>query len=194
MRFLFLLFLSGCSLLKGWRMDAAFEKEYGLENRDSLSLPSGPRLILPVWLVLADWTSTSTSVNSYVEPIKEAYPDLPWQNLTIYIHPHLDWCVNRYHKRVNGWREHDTVYVTWEPDAQGYPRTENPLAVLPWEIGRWVAFQTEQVAPKEYEGWWKAHFAEMDCAVQSSAKACVLSDVSKERARSYQYIPWTDVE
>ena len=185
--------LSSCdaTTLELRRQETAFEREYRVDPARTIRLETGPLLALPPVLAPEDWSQIVTSMDSYMTRFIAERPLLRWPDLTIFLHPNLDWCMSRWRQQCSGWREGNTLYITWRSDDQGQPREQDPFPVLGWELGRWVA-AVDGIDGQGYAEWYSTVWRHVDTEARAGAVPCLLSDWSRAGTVGYEYVPWTE--
>jgi len=195
-KFVFLLLLNSCCLLPSYKVDKAFDYEYGTKDRERQVLVSGPSLILPRWLIREDYNQTIDSINKSIENLKIQYSrssEVDWSKIVILIHDNLDWCMSRFHKKVSGFHdETGLIIITWQPTTEGYPRVNKPFSdLIPHELFHLI-FHALYNNGDEKHAIYFPDVQEIITKVTKEASSIVLSDQSKQNAKNFKYTPWTE--
>ena len=190
---LFAILLScGCSTatLRAYRQTAAFEEEYSTDIPGGV-LPGGTRVLYPAWLAEADRPQVLAGVESYLAPLRAAYPGAPWPDLVVLIHPACPFMAP-WKARVLGCRHGPLVVVSWARKADGTPRTRNPWPTLPHEALHWIAATTGQDSRDGSAWMMDPGRLALDRQAQAVAAPCPVGEASRTAARAYVYRPWTE--
>jgi len=181
--------LASCTTLDAYREQAAFESEYSTD-RPAGDLAGAGRLIFPDWLVEEDRNLVLATAESYLAPLRTAFPRAPWTRLEIMIHPAYPFMAP-FRRWVKGCRYNTLVVVSWARLEDGTPRAENPLPTLPHEALHWIAATTGRDSRDAKEGGtWMGSTGRLDRLAQDQAAPCEISEASRATARGYKYEPW----
>jgi len=183
--------LASCTTLDAYREQARFEVEYSTD-RPAGDLAGAGRLIFPDWLAEEDRNLVLATAESYLAPLRTAFPRAPWTRLEILVHPAYPFMAP-FRDRVVGCRYGPLVVVSWARLKDGTPREENPFAVLPHETLHWIAATTDRDSRDVAEGGtWMGTVRRLEALAQDQAEPCPLGEASRAGGRGYKYEPWTE--